>query len=400
MKIGIIRETKFPPDTRVPLTPTQCREIVSDQGIEILIEPSSDRCYSDQDYADEGIPVTGDLSSCDILLGVKEPTLPSIRADTTYFVFSHTIKEQPYNRELLRTFLKKNVRLVDYEVLTDPSGQRLIAFGHFAGLVGAHNALWTWHQRQKVTGALPRLSDLKSFDEVIPFYNNIQWPPFSIVLTGDGRVASGAAKTLRHAGIRQLDPDDFLSNSYDEAIFTQIGVKDYVRHPDGRDYNLTEFFDDPTDYQMNFNPFYQKADVMINGIYWDPRSPAFFTIDEMKQTDFRIRVIADITCDIAPESSIPSTLRPSTIADPVYGFDPERNAIVEPFDQRYIDVMAIDNLPNEVPRDASRSFGEQFIEHILPELKLDDSDILHRATIAINGQLGDHFGYLKNYVEG
>ena len=399
MKIGIIRERKSPPDSRVPLTPQQCQLIMANSEINIEVEPSPIRCYKDEEYLEAGVTLSSDLSDRDVLLGVKELIPENVLPGKTYFIFSHTIKEQAYNRNLLKAFIENEVRLIDYEVLTDDSGRRLIAFGYFAGLVGAHNALWTWCRRTELT-RLPRLYKLPDFRSVIPYYDQIKWPAFKIVLTGDGRVASGSVHTLEMSGIKRVSPEDFLTRSYDEAIYTQLGVKAYARRTDGLNFELDDYFSDPGSYESQFLPYARQADIMINGIYWDPRSPAFFSLEDMAKKDFKIKVIADVTCDIAPEASIPSTIRPTTIDDPVYGFDPDRKAEVEPFQAGGIDVMAIDNLPNEVPRDASESFGQQFIDNILPELLKDSSDILEQATIAQNGKLGVHFKYLKNFLEG
>lgn len=367
--------------------------------LEILVEPSPDRCYTDEEYKAQGVTLSNDLSSCDVLLGVKEPKLDYLYPYKTYFVFSHTIKAQPYNRDLLLGIMDKKIRLIDYEVLTNNEGQRLIAFGRFAGLVGAHNALWTYVKRHG--GELPRLSDLKQYADIFPYYQSMKWPTMRIVLTGDGRVASGAAETLDHAGITRISIQEFLQEDLDFPTYCQLSVADYLEPLDSsQPFNLHQYFTNPSPYHSTFERFYKKANVMINGIYWDTRSPAFFTPDEMKRIDFKLEVIADITCDIAPEASIPSTLRASTIADPVYGYNANDQSESFAFSKNAIDVMAVDNLPNEIPRDASESFGQQFVEHILPELLAKQSDILDRGTITNEGALGKHFQYLKDYVNG
>lgn len=372
---------------------------MEDPHFDIIVESSPTRCFSDAEYMEAGITVSDDLSSCDVLLGVKEPKIEQLQENKTYFVFSHTIKAQAYNRDLLLAFLKKNIRLIDYEVLTDAKGIRLIAFGRFAGLVGAHNALWTWCEKHGISG-LPRLKDLDNFLDVLPYYKAIQWPNLKILLTGKGRVANGAAETLRLAGIDQVSIDQFLDHTFNKPVYCQIGPLDYAKKTNGEPFELSDYFNYPEQFTMDFSRFYYTADLLINGIFWDPRSPAFFTANEMSSPNFNLKVIADITCDIAPDSSIPSTLRPSTIEDPVYGYHPQSHEETQPFSQSSIDVMAIDNLPNEIPRDASLSFGEQFIEHILQELTRPNSMILERAEITSNGQLGAHFAYLEDFVKG
>lgn len=399
LKIGLIREGKVPPDNRVPLTPAQCRYLIDRYEVDILVEPSPIRAFKDEEYAEQGIPLSDDLSDRDILLGVKEVPIDQLIPEKTYFFFSHTIKKQPYNRPLLQAILRKRIRLIDYEVLTDESGKRVIAFGYFAGMAGAHNTIYALGKR---TGLfeLVRMKDCLDYEKVQPHYERLQLPPVKIVLTGTGRVGTGAARVLRDMGIRQVSPEEFLETSFDEAVFTQIGAPWYVRHREGRPFDRQHFYAHPEEYESAFAPFARVADVMIHGVYWNPRAPMFFTREDMLAADFHIRTIGDVTCDIAPNASIPCTLRPSTIADPVYGYDPATNSEVPPYQPEYFDVMAVDNLPSELPRDASQAFGQQFMEHVFPELLKPHSPMLERATIALDGHLGPYFTYLQDYVEG
>lgn len=399
MKIGLIKEGKTPPDTRVPLTPEQCILIQHAHPVEIVVEPYDNRCFQDDEYRKAGVSVSNDLSDCDFLLGVKEVPLALLIPYKTYFFFSHTIKKQPFNRMLLWTILEKQIRLIDYEVLKDDHGKRIIAFGKFAGMVGAHNALWTYGKR---TGkfSLPRMYSFAEYAQAREFYKKVDFSPVKIVLTGSGRVSTGSAKVLSDMGIERVSPDDFLTRQFDHPVFTQLSPKEYVRRKDGANYSRADFYAHPDKYESIFAPYQRVSDIMINGIFWDSRAPVFFTKEDMAKPDFRIEVIADVTCDIAPESSVPSTIRPSTIASPVYGYDPVTGAEADPFTPGHIDVMAIDNLPSELPRDASRAFGEQFIKHVLPELLKEHSLMLEKATIAENGVLGKHFRYLEDYVNG
>jgi len=399
MKIGIIREGKVPPDARVPLTPKQCRRIEKEFPIEIKVEPSENRVFNDEEYEGQKMTLSKDLESCEVLMGVKEVPTANLIPNKTYFFFSHTIKAQAYNRELLQAILAKNIRLIDYEVLTNEQGKRLIAFGRFAGMVGAHNGLWTYGKR---TGAfeLKRMKDYKDYAEAKAFYKTVKFPPIKIVLTGTGRVGKGAAEVLEDMGIVKVKPKDFLENAYDHAVYTQLECTNYAKRKDGSPFRKKDFYEHPEWFESKFEPYTKVSDLMINGIYWDNNAPAFFTKKEMTGDDFKIKVIADVTCDIAPVSSIPSTLRASTIADPVFGYNPVQEVETQALQANCIDMMTIDNLPNELPRDASQSFGNQFIQHILPELLKNESEILERATVAEKGKLGKHFQYLKDYVKG
>lgn len=401
LKVGIIREGKVPPDARVPLSPEQCAEAQLRLPVHIVVQKSPIRCYKDEEYAARGIDLQDDVSDCDILMGVKEVPIDKLIPHKTYLFFSHTIKKQPYNRPLLLAVLEKDIRLIDYEVLTNERGERLVAFGFYAGIVGAHNAIWTWGER---TGqfSLPRLCESHDYAEVLKIYRQTQLPPLRIVLTGSGRVASGAAKNLIDMGIRQVDAQTFLSQEFEEPVFTQIHAENYARPTDStKDFDKKDFYKNGDQYVSTFQPYFQKADIFINGIFYDKKAPAFFTLEEMQRPDFRIRVIGDITCDIMPGASVPATIRPTHIDDPVFGFDPKTGLETAPYQSGSIDVMAIDNLPSELPRDASVFFGEQLMIFILPELiRACQSDVLRRATITDQGVLTPAFEYLSDYVTG
>lgn len=397
MKIGIIRERKTPPDSRVPMSPTECL-LAQNHGFEIVVEASPSRCFKDEDYRKLGIPVVEDVSDCDVLMGVKEVPKDQLISDKTYFFFSHTIKGQSYNMKLLQKFLDENVTMIDYETLTDAAGKRIIAFGRFAGMVGAHNALWTYAQRTK-SFSLPRMKDMLDYEEAKAVYAKIDFPPIKIIITGSGRVGSGAAEVLKDMGIKKVSPEDFLKKEYNEIVFAQIDADQYAKTRNSSPFDKNEFYQFPERYVSNFAAFAEKADIFINGIYFDKKAPAFFTAEEMKAANFKIRVIADVTCDIAPASSVPSTLYASTIAEPVFGYDPESGKASEPYSESVIDVMSIDNLPNEMPRDASTSFGQTFVKYILNELKNPNSELLERATITKGGKLTPKYQYLKPFLE-
>lgn len=398
MKIGVIREEKNPPDSRVTLTPTHCKVLI-EQGFDIVVQPSKVRCFSDEDYKNAGVPMSEDLSDRDVMIGVKEVPIASLISDKKYFFFSHTIKAQPYNRELLKAIVDKNITLLDYEVLTDENGARVIAFGKFAGMVGAHNGLWTYGKR---TGdfELPRMKDLYNYKAAKEVYDKVTFLNLKVVVTGTGRVAQGAVQVLKDMGLTKVRPIDYVKKDFDQPVFTQLNSFYYAKRKDGQMFDdVKNFYQNPKDYDSDFNHFLPMTDIFINGIYWDNDAPAFFTLEQMQSPGFNIKVIADVTCDIAPITSIPSTIRPTTIADPVFGFDPKTQSETEAFQENSVDMMTVDNLPNELPRDASEAFGDMFIEQVLPELQKENSKMLTKATIATGKDLGTHFEYLRDYLE-
>ncbi len=400
MKIGIIREGKQPVDRRVPLTPEQASNINETyKNVEVVCQTSDIRCYTDDEYRNAGVSVVDKVDDCDVLMGVKEVPIDDLIPGKTYFFFSHTIKEQPYNRELLRTIINRNIRLIDYEVLTNDEGQRVVAFGRYAGLVGAYNALYTYGERYNAfhLKRAYRCFDLK---EMLEELKKVKLPPVKIALTGGGRVAKGAMEVLNAVPIRKVTPDRFLHQQYNEAVYVQLNTRDYHRPKEGGEFIRKEFYQHPERFEGTFLPYAQEADILIAGAFWDPGAPVLFKREEMLDGAFRLRIIADITCDI--EGSIPSTKKPSTIEDPVYDYEPTGDEVNAPYsDEGNISVMAVDNLPCELPRDASEDFGHEILNHVIPALLSGGKEgMIERATITKNGKLSEQFSYLKGYIEG
>lgn len=398
MRIGIIRETKIPADSRVLLNPTQCQWIKTHYpAIEIVVQPCETRCFKDEEYLEKNIPISEDLSNCDILVGVKEQKIAHLIPNKNYFFFSHTTKEQAYNRELLKAIIQKKIQITDYEQLVNEQGERVIAFGHWAGVVGAHNGILTWGKRTNDFYLKPMIA-CKDYEAAAKYYKDIKLKHTKIVLTGTGRVANGAASVLNKMNIRKVSPADFLEKTFDEAVYCQLATEQMFRRAVDLGFD-EQFYADPTGYVSIFEPYTKTAQIMINGIFWNNKSPKFFSKEDMKKTDFTIKVIADITCDIAPQSSIPATLRATTIAEPIFGYDVHAECETVPHQEGVVDMMTIDNLPNELPRDASTDFGNQFIENVLPELLKAESNMIQKASITNkNGTLNKPYLYLTDYI--
>ncbi len=399
-RIGLVREGKTPPDNRVALTPRQCRELMkSTPGLSIVAQRSPTRCFSDDEYRHEGIPLLDDLSHCDILLGIKEVRIDDLIPDKTYLFFSHTKKAQPYNRGLMQAMIQKGIRLVDYECLTHTDGQRILGFGFFAGIVGAHNGLLSYGRR---TGkfSLPSAHQIGSLDGIRSVYDDLSLPPLRIVVTGGGKVTAGILEIMNSLDVEYIEPEDFLENDYAYPVYTHLkGPSLYVRKDNGR-YGREDFHAHPADYRCLFQPYLQRADILMNGIYWDRQVPRLFEKGEAAQPGFRLHTIADITCDA--DGSVPLNLGASTIADPVYGVNRFTGERCRPFqnDDACVDIMAVDNLPNELPRDASAHFGTHLEKYVLHELLREESDLIDRATICKAGKLTPHFEYLSEYAYG
>ncbi|WP_462247561.1 NAD(P)-dependent oxidoreductase [Ekhidna sp.] len=398
-KIGIIKEGKVPIDRRVPLTPQQAKQVADDFGVEVVVQSSDIRCFPDDDYRNVGLDIVESIDDCDIILGVKEVPIEKLIPGKTHFFFSHTIKKQDYNRDLLRAILDKKIRLIDWETLTNESGNRIIAFGRWAGIVGAYNGLWTFGKRYNLF-SLRRANECFDYEDLKNEFNKIQLPNIKIALTGGGRVTKGAMEVLIGAGIRQVTPHDFLNERFDEPVFTQLNSRDYNRRKDGEEFHRNEFYSNPEMYEGDFLKYAKVTDILIACAFWDPAAPVLFHREDVLKDDFDIRIIADITCDI--EGSIPSTKKPSTIDDPIYDYNPSDDVVEQAMsDEGNITVMAVDNLPCELPRDASESFGNELVNNVIPHLLGNDEEqVIHRATITSSGTLTENYQYLQDYVDG
>ncbi len=399
LTIGLIREGKVPPDKRVPFTPLQCEEIEQRYPhVKIVVQQSDVRSFKDDEYTAVGMTVAPNVSDCEILMGIKEVPVDALIAGKTYLFFSHTMKMQPYNRGLLREILNKRIRLIDYEALKDKSGNRLVAFGRYAGIVGAYNGLLTYGRRYNLF-SLRRAYECFDVNDLKLELRKVSLPAVKIILTGAGRVAKGSMETLDTAGIRKVSPQDFLNRTFDEPVYVQLSSGDYHRRKEGGSFNREEFHRNPERYDSIFSAYTKVADMLLAGAYWNPKAPVLFTREQMLTDDFRIKVIADITCDI--NGSIPSTKKATTIVDPLYDFDAATDSVQPALgDERFVTVMAIDNLPCELPRSASEEFGRDLLDRVIPMLVINDRDeVIERATVARDGALTPGFEYLREYVE-
>lgn len=399
MKLGIVRETKTPPDRRVPLTPDHCKELLTTyKDLEIFVQPDEYRAFTNEEYISAGIQLEDDLSDCDALMGVKEVEISEMIPEKTYFFFSHTAKKQPYNRDLLRAVIEKDIRLVDYEYLTSDDNVRLVSFGRWAGIVGAYNGLKAYGERTQAYN-LKSAWKCRDSTELLEELKKVIPGRVKIVITGGGRVAQGAMEILSTAGFSKISPEDFLKEKANTPVYTQLDPWYYVKRLDGQNFELLHFFNFPEEYETTFLPYTQSADIFIPCHFWDPRSPVFMTNQDMKHSDFKIKVIADVSCDI--KGPIPSTLRSSSIAEPLYGYNPESEEEGELFLPDNITVMAVDNLPGELPRDASKDFGDRLIAEVMPFLLGEkEGQLIQRASITENGKLTSDYSYLEDYLKG
>lgn len=396
IRIGLLREGKNPPDSRVALTPAQCKWLQKNfSQVLIMAQPSHFRCFSDKDYLAAGVTVQEDLSECDYIFGIKEVPVGQLIDNKTYLFFSHTKKLQPYNQALFRAVLAKRIRLIDYECLEHADGQRIIGFGFFAGVVGAHNGMMAYGKR---TGkfSLSRVYKQLNFRELIHTYFGLKLPAIKIAVTGSGRVAHGILEVMNLMGIHEVEPSDYLKKEYPYPVYTHLKGSDLFCNRSTGTYDREEFHAHHDRYATLFKPYTYVTDILMNGIYWEQGMQRLFEKEEVADPRFRIVTIADISDDA--NGSVPINLGDQSIDDPIYGVDRMTGTKTLPYLPGSIDIMAVGNLPNELPRDASRYFGEQLIKYILEDLIKGGSDLIEKATLTNNGKLSAHYEYMRSYA--
>lgn len=396
--IGLIREGKFPADNRVALTPVQCNWIhQNNNDILIIVQHSEIRCFSDNEYHMAGVDVKEDLSACDILMGIKEVPTEMLIPEKTYLFFSHTKKLQAANQKLLQEIIAKKITLIDYECLEHEDGTRIIGFGFFAGVVGAHNGMMAYGRR---TGAfhLDRVNSSRTFQRLIHTYFGLKIPNIRIAVTGSGRVAHGLLEIMNLMGIHEVEAEDYLKKKFSYPVYVHLKGADLYMHGSTGGYSREDFHSVPENYLCKFKDYIPSTDILMNGLYWEKSIPRLFEMEDISKNDFKIQTIADVSDDLY--GSVPCNLGDSTLAEPVYGVHKKTFIKTAPYLPESVDIIAVGNLPNELPRDASRYFGEQIIKFVLNELVRGQSVEIEKATIVNQGDLTPPYTYMSEYAAG
>ena len=404
-KIAIIRESRSD-DRRAPLVPAHIKELLSTfSDLSIFVQPSEHRCFSDQEYEEQGAIITEDLSACNLVLGVKEIEPDLLIPLKSYMFFSHTSKIQPDNsaaaqgtpgmdkKELLKEILKKKITLIDYENIRDDLSRRYLGFGRFAGIVGCYNSL-NLYLETLGQQPMPRAHELNSYEKLKDNIGKRDFGNARIIITGDGRVARGSLEFLKFANIQKVLPDEYLQYSNSSAIFCNLPTSVYVSNKDGNVFDLQHFINSPEMYISVLDKYMPSTSMLISSHYWDPKSPRLFEKKDIEKYN-NLKVIGDITCDV--NGSIPTTSRPSTIIDPYYYIDRTTLQEINQHNQA-LAIMAVDNLPSELPKDSSKEFGDGIVKEVLPYILEKDDGRIKRATITKNGYFLPSYKYLTNYI--
>lgn len=400
ISLGVIREGKIPPDFRTPLTPELCKLVQQKfPHVDIVVQKSPIRCFNDNDYIEQGITVREDVSACDYLIGIKEVPIADLIPNKKYIFFSHTIKKQPYNRNLLRAILEKKIQLIDYEAIKNRVGKRLIGFGRYAGIVGAYNGFVAYGLKNKLYNLKPanQCSDRKEMEGEL---KKIKLPDDTkIILTGFGRVGNGAREIMNLLPITEVSPEEYIHQKFDKPVFTHLDVEDYFALKNGGEFVKKHFYEYPEMYYSIFSKYADISNMYIACHFWSNKSPYIISREELKNNT-SLKVVADISCDI--DGPIGCTIRPTSIKDPFFGYDPKTEKETDYMDENAIMVMCVDNLPCELPKDASEDFGTELINNVFPALFGEDPDrIIEKASeTTLDGELSENFRYLSDYVSG
>ena len=406
--ISIIREARID-ENRTPLTPNQIQTLTNKfPNLQVFVQPSKKRCFKDEDYSKAGAKIKEDISYSDIIFGVKEVEISTLIENKTYLFFSHTSKVRKdinqaiqdkaitYKKDLLREVIKRKITLIDYENIREISGKgyRYLGFGRFAGIVGCYNTLNLYLKLQKEQ-SLPRAFEINSYEKIKKLISKQNFNKLKILQTGRGNVAKGAMEVLKHANIKQISVNDYLNKKYNEAVFCNISTAEYVERNDGKDYSFQDFTSNPHEYKSKIKNYIYDTDMLITGHYWEPKFPKLFYPNQINEFK-NLKIIGDITCDI--NGSIPTTIRSTSIAKPYYSIDINSMKEID-LGNKGIAVMAVDNLPSELPNESSEEFGDSIMSEVLPYLISKDDGRINRATTASRGEFCPKYKYLEDFIE-
>ncbi len=430
--IGIRREDKNIWERRSPLIPEQVGQLIGDHGLQFRVQPSTIRVFSDDEFREVGAEVSDDLSVCPLVFGVKEIPSEQFHPGHTYVFFAHVVKGQPHNMPMLRRMMELGCSLVDYEKITDDAGRRLVFFGRFAGIAGLVDTLAGVGQRLARFGyqtpllrarlaheygrvALAKAALAEVGRDIVEEGLPAELSPFIIGVTGYGHVAKGVWEMLDALGATEVSPVDLPTLAMDgspRAVYRVMFREEHMVEPVelGHRFELREYFERPELYRSQFERHLPYLSVLVNCIYWDARYPRLVTRRWLQQAyaDQRPKLMAigDISCDI--NGSVEATIKATNPGEPFFVYDPHRHAASDGVDGDGILVMAVDNLPCELPFDASREFGAALLPFVpalaradfnrpLAELELPDS--IRRALILHRGKLTPEYEYISRYLE-
>ena len=226
------------------------------------------------------------------------------------------------------------------------------------------------------------------------YLNDVKLSNEKLLITGKGRVGSGILETIKKLNIEEVNIDDYLNKRFDQPVYLNIDVMDYNERIDGKE-ELSLILNDSSLYKSTFMKYAAKTDLYFAGHFYATGAPYLFTRKDVKSHDFKISVVADVSCDI--DGPVATTIKPSTIDNPIYGYNRNTEKEDDFMSNDIIAVMAVDNLPCELPKDSSEDFGEHLIKHIIPIIN-SDNKIIEGATICKNGDLTKNYEYLRDYV--
>ncbi|MEI6898589.1 MAG: bifunctional lysine ketoglutarate reductase /saccharopine dehydrogenase family protein [Bacteroidota bacterium] len=431
--IGIRHEDKYEFETRVPLTPKHVERLIRLKKLDIIVQTSDKRVFKDDEFIKAGAKVTKDLKKCSVIFGVKEIPNHFFEERKTYIFFSHVIKGQSYNMPMLKRMMELHCNLIEYEKVVDEQGKRLIFFGHYAGLAGMINSLWALGLRLKDHGLASTFvkikqahhyHSLKEAKEDVSAIGQLiaeggiphELRPFVIGFTGNGNVSKGAQEICGLLPVKEISPEKLLSlhlrkNLPDNIIYKVIfNEEDLYENINGDPFDLQEYYTSPANFKSKFEKYISHLSLMINCIYWDKRYPRLITKEYLKRTWIKgkqkLNVVGDISCDV--EGSVECTLKPTTIGDPLFTYNPLTGEISMGHEGDGLVVMAVDILPSELPRDASTGFGDVLVNFVKPIADADfnedfeDLDLprpIKKALILHNGELTPDYKYLEEFLD-
>lgn len=416
----------------MPLTPEQVRRLISEQQIRFVVQSSAIRVFKDEEFSEAGAEVREDISDCPVVLGIKEMPGDFFQPEVTYAFFAHIIKGQRHNMPMLKRMMELGCSLIDYEKVTDEQGKRLIFFGRFAGIAGVIDTLAGLGRRLKVLGFKTPLGEIRLAHE----YGGVQVAkeaisrigdkirseglpeelvPLIIGVTGYGNVARGVNEILDAlipVDVQPKDLQDLKKNGNRYAIYRVVFKEEDTVMPKqpGKSFDLQEYFSHPELYQAKFEEHLPYLSVLINCIYWDERYPRLITKDYLKRAFSegkpKLLIVGDISCDI--EGSVEATVKATNPGEPFFVYNPFEDKAIDGVTGDGLVMMAVDNLPCELAKDASHEFGQALMPFVpiiartdfrLSMEQLNLPGPIMRGLILHKGKLTPGYEYIERFVK-
>lgn len=397
LNIGITRERENGYPSLTPFTPTQCKTIESNHDIKFTIQPSNDRCFSNDEYKDLGIKLDDNLNNCPYIFGIRDIELNNVLKDKTYFLNSNIQKQASSQKSFLQSQVVHNNSLIEYDLILDQQKKKLAATGKYQGIVGAHNVILAIGQKSK-SFQLPRIISLDNLEDLAKTYEHVKLPALKIAILGIGPIQSGVIEVMKALKIKEISPELFVLREFPDSVYTQLNEFYIAKRQDGESFTMNHFYENAETFESDFGHFMNTTDVLINCIEGDIKIPSLFDLKSIQSEEFRLKYIADLSKTRDYESPIPCASTKCTYDNPVAYYDKETLDFCAADGENVLSIICSECHSNEFAKEASEDIGTQLLDNVIPSFFSEKRLAIDNATIVKDGKLTEKYSYLEAYM--